>query len=150
MNMDMDNDCCIVIVKRCNMNRRQHSMIVLKYCDGDYELFNLREETNNTPHNGRNIGNYEDYRCACVYSQCYYVKKINQEQYETLFNVSSNENKICILNIYSYPTIVDMLDEVTKIQQNYSNHLFTHEYECVKYEDVNDHDFYIMYIHIEM
>jgi hypothetical protein len=83
----------------------------------------------------------------CVNCQGYYIKKIKPEEYDEILSVAGNH-----FDAFNLPTWLNLaiFDEVSKIQENYSNHIFTHHYECVDYDDMNVHDCYIMYIHVEI
>jgi hypothetical protein len=131
------------------------SIIVVRYCDFTIQIFNLNERNKYVPHNGRNIGNYEeDYKYMCVACESYYIKKIKQEDYNNLLNVC-NKDKLYYIYEDTLPTtsnniIKKLIDEVVEIQNKYLNDIFIHNYDCVEYDDINEDDCYIMFINVEI
>lgn len=130
------------------------SIIVVRYCDLSIEIFSLNHKNNNIPHNGRNIGNYEDYKYMCVACEGYYIKKIKQEDYDNLLKVCVND-KLYHVHDDILPTINNniitmLIDEVFEIKNKYHHNIFSHSFNCVEYDNINENDYYIMYIHVEV
>ncbi len=131
------------------------SIIVVRYCDLTIEIFSLDKKDRNVPHNGRNIGNYnDDYKYMCVACEGYYIKKIKQEDYNNLLNVCA-ENKFYSVCEDILPTACDniitkLMEEVSEIKNNYHHNIFVHDYSCIEYDNINKNDCYIMYVHCEV
>jgi hypothetical protein len=98
------------------------------------------------PKNGRNLGDYDDYKLMCSRSVSFYLIKITQLEYEEIskyvpFNVSPIDGE-------EYPNEIfdNFLITIGKIKNDYYNNIHNNQYNCCDYDDVNDKDYFLMYI----
>lgn len=139
---------------KMNNSTNTLSIIVVRCCDFSIEIFSLHQKNKYIPHNGCNIGNYEDYKHMCVACEGYYIKQITQEEYNNLLKVCENDKLYHvhddILPTTDENTIAVLIEEVFKIKNNYQCHVFNHNFNWVDYDDLNEDNCYIMYVHVEV
>lgn len=102
------------------------------------------------PHNGRNIGVYEDYKLMCNRCESYYIIKICKHNYKEFCNYVPFK-MLCDKEIPNMLTDIfnTFFAEIWDIKNKYNKNIYIHDYKCYDIDDINENDencYYLMYI----